>query len=345
MVHTDKPLLAAIAGCALKRPPFWLMRQAGRYLPEYRVIREKAGSFLALCQDPELAAEVTLQPLRRFNMDAAIVFSDILLIPAALGQDLTFTDGEGPKLNPIKSPAQIERLSRDRNTRWLKPVYQALQKVRSDLASDKALIGFAGAPWTLAAYMVEGGSSATFRHVTEWAIQDPLSFDRLIGLLTNAVTEHLSAQIASGADLVQIFDSWAGVLTGDAFDRYVIAPIREITTNIKQRHPNVPVIAFPRGSGARYDGFARATGVDVVSVDYSIPVDHCRDILQTASVVQGLLSPELLVEGGYKMRRAVEEMLEKLGPNGYIFNLGHGVLPQTPVENVAELADMILLGR
>jgi uroporphyrinogen decarboxylase len=340
-----KLLLRAIEGDSIERVPFWLMRQAGRYLPEYRAVRERAGSFLGVSQNPELAAEVTLQPIRRFDMDAAIIFSDILVVPAALGQELTFLEGEGPRLTPAMSPKLLGQLNTALDERWVTPVYQALRNVRAELAPDKALIGFSGAPWTLAVYMVEGGSSTSFTQVRRWASEDPSSFGHLIQRLTDAVVQHLENQISAGADLVQIFDSWAGVAAGDLFDRYVVAPIRQITARVKNSYPDVPVIAFPRGSADRYAGFARATGADVLSVDHSIGPDHCRDALQPESAVQGLLSPTLLVEGGRKMRESVDEMLDKLGGGRYIFNLGHGVLPQTPVENVAELADLLLSGR
>lgn len=338
---TQKRLLRALAGGSLDRPPIWLMRQAGRYLPEYRALREKAGSFLALCYAPDLAAEVTLQPVRRFGTDAAILFADILLVADALGQRLDFREGEGPVLEPVRGLDDLVRLGRrDPQTR-LAPVYETVSRVRAALPGDCALIGFAGAPWTVATYMVEGGANGDHACAKRWAYGDPAGFQRLIDLLVETTFAYLDRQIAAGAEAVQIFDSWAGALSAEGIERWCVAPVAALVTRLRAAHPDVPVIVFPRGAGALYQGFAPATGAQGIGIDFTVPARWAADVLQKEATVQGNLDPQLLVVGGETMRRAAHQLLETLGHGPYIFNLGHGVVPETPPEHVADLVGLV----
>ena len=323
------------------RPPIWLMRQAGRYLPEYRAERQKAGSFLDLCYTPDFAVEVTLQPLRRFALDAAIIFSDILVIPHALGQEVGFVEGTGPVLTPIRDEAGLDALSRDGFSSHLQPVYDALKGVRRELPADTALIGFAGAPWTIATYMIEGGSSRDYPNAKGWAISAPDSFNRLIGLLEDTIAHHLITQINAGAQAVQIFDSWAGALPAPLFARYSLDPIGRIAARVKQAAPDVPIIVFPRLAGPRYRDFLTLDAVDAIGVDQSIEAAWIRDEIQPHKTVQGNLDPAYLVQGGAAMEAAARDLLGTLGGGPYIFNLGHGVVPQTPPENVGYLCDIV----
>lgn len=338
---SEKLLIRTLRKEIAKRPPFWFMRQAGRYLPEYREIRGKAGGFLDLCFNPELACEVTLQPIRRFNMDAAILFSDILVIPHALGVSVSFVKGEGPKLEAIATPEAINTLSLRDVKSELAKVYEAVGMIRETLADDKALIGFCGAPWTVATYMVEGGSSRDFKKTRELALREPESFKHLIDLLVEASVIHLSAQIEAGADAVQIFDSWAGVLPNVEFQRWCIQPIADITQKLKQLHPDVSVIAFPKGAGLRYPGFAKATGVDAVSCDMTVP-PMAMKILTMNTVAQGNLDPLLVAYDKKAMLEQAKQVLDTLQGSPFIFNLGHGFVPETPVENVQALSEFIL---
>ncbi|HYZ39845.1 MAG TPA: uroporphyrinogen decarboxylase [Stellaceae bacterium] len=335
-----KPLLRALAGEASVRPPWWLMRQAGRYLPEYRQVRIKARDFIELCLTPTLATELTLQPMRRFGMDGAIVFSDILMLPYALGQGLAFRENEGPVLDPIEDSSGVLRLDPGRAISQLDPVFETVRRVSATLDPQTALIGFAGAPWTVATYMVEGGASRDFRRVKSWAYRDPEGFDALITLITDATVAFLAAQIEAGADLVQLFDSWAGILPETAFERWVIAPTRRILRNLRRRFPDRPVIGFPRGAGVLYERYVRETGVSGISIDTTVPLGYARD-LQRCVTVQGNLDPVLLVTGGAALEAAVRELRRALGGGPYVFNLGHGVLPSTPPENVAAVACLL----
>jgi uroporphyrinogen decarboxylase len=334
-----KLLLRALAGESLVRPPWWLMRQAGRYLPEYRALRARAGSFVEFCLSPRLAAEATLQPVRRFGMDAAILFADILLISQALGQKLEFGE-EGPVLEPLDEGAGIARLDLA-GIAALDPVYETVRLCRAELPSHAALIGFAGAPWTVATYMVEGGTSRDFRRVRSWAYRDPGGFAALIELLTEATTAYLSGQIASGVEAVQLFDSWAGVLPESEFTRWVLAPTRRIVTALKQRFPAIAVIGYPRGAGVLYERYAAETGVDAVGIDTVVPLAFARDRLQPRLAVQGNLDPIALLVGGAALEQAVAAIRSALGAGSFVFNLGHGVLPQTPPENVGLLARLL----
>ncbi|MDP6351156.1 MAG: uroporphyrinogen decarboxylase [Alphaproteobacteria bacterium] len=340
-----KRLLRVLSGERCERPPFWLMRQAGRYLPEYRKLRGEAGSFLDLCYTPDLAAEVTLQPVRRFSLDAAILFSDILVVPQGLGQAVDFVEARGPVLEPICNSADLARLDGTDITARLSPVYRAVERVVQDLPENVALIGFAGAPWTVATYMVEGGITREFGVVKSWAFEEAESFQRLIDLLVDATAAHLIAQIAAGAEIVQIFESWAGVLPARAFERWCTAPVAAVTRKVKARYPSVPVIAFPRGAGILYEDYAAATGIDALGLDSTVPTKWAARHLQTKVPVQGNLDPRLLVIGGKAMEAAVADILEDLAGGPFVFNLGHGVFPETPPGHVEALARLLLDGR
>ncbi len=317
------------------------MRQAGRYLPEYREIRSGAGSFLDLCYNPELAAEVTLQPIHRFGLDAAILFSDILVVPHGLGQDVGFRENEGPVLEPIRTSSEFSSLALDRMRENLAPVYETVRLVKAALPPGTALIGFAGAPWTVATYMVEGGTSRDYSNVKGWALRAPEEFAALMDMLVDATTEHLIAQADAGVDAVQIFDSWAGIIPSGHFERLCRLPIREIARRLKQAHPDLPVIVFPRGAGLQYSRFVRIQEIDAVSIDSSVPPAWaCRE-LQPSLAVQGNLDPIALLEGGTAMQSEVTEILNQLSRGPFIFNLGHGILPSTPPEHVAELVAMV----
>jgi uroporphyrinogen decarboxylase len=336
-----KPLVRALSGETLARPPWWLMRQAGRYLPEYRAVRARARDFLELCLTPSLAAELTLQPLRRFHMDAAILFSDILLLPHAFGQKLTYHEGEGPRLDAIKDCSGLAWPDPAAAVARLEPVFAAVRRAAAALDGQTTLIGFAGAPWTVAAYMVEGGGSRDFRRVKTRAYQDPSAFGALIDLLVESTIAFLAAQIEAGAETVQLFDSWAGVLPEPAFARWVIAPTRRIVAAMKSRFPFCPVIGFPRGAGVLYERYVAETGIDAVALDTTVPAGYARARLQPHVAVQGNLDPVLLLAGGESLAAAVGEIRQVLGSGPYVFNLGHGVLPETPLENVAMLARLL----
>ncbi len=336
-------LTRALAGEMLPRPPWWLMRQAGRYLPEYREVRRKAADFIELCLTPALAAELTLQPVRRYRMDGAILFSDILMLPYALGQKLEYREGEGPVLEPVGDAGAIAGLERAKIAARLEPVFEGARRVRAELDPAVALIGFAGAPWTVAAYMVEGGGSRDFRLVRSLAYRDPAGFAALIDLLVEGAIEFLTGQILAGVDVVQLFDSWAGVLPEREFERWVIAPTKRIVGALKGRFPGVPIIGFPRGAGLLYERYAAETGVDAIGLDTSAPPGFARERLQPLMAVQGNLDPVALLVGGAALEAAVGELRRTLGGGPWVFNLGHGVLPQTPPENVAALARLLAL--
>jgi len=341
MKTEDKLLLRALRGVHVERHPFWLMRQAGRYLPEYREKRAQAGSFLSLCFNPDLATEVTLQPVHRYGMDAAILFSDILVVPLGLGQEVGFQEGEGPKLDPITDAAGLARLSETLDLTRLEPIYETVRRLRRELPPETALIGFAGAPWTVATYVVEGGSSRTFETVKGWAASDKAGFAKLIDRLTEATIAHLTAQVTAGAEIVQLFDSWAGALDGEAFHSWVVEPTRKIVAALKAVKPSLPVIGFPKGAGAKYLGYARETGVDVLGLDPDVPLAFAREVLQPVAALQGNLDPRLLLAGGPAMETRIREILASLGKGRYVFNLGHGILPATPLQHVERLAEIL----
>jgi uroporphyrinogen decarboxylase len=308
-----------------------MMRQAGRYLPEYRELRAKAGSFWTMCLTPKLAAEVTLQPIRRFGFDAAILFSDILVIPAALGMTVTFEDGEGPRMAPIASTAGLRF-----DPAWLTPVYEALQLVRGGLPSSTALLGFAGAPWTLATYMAAGRGGDEQKAAKLWAYREPENFDALLDLLADCVAEHLARQIEAGADAVQIFDSWASGLPEAMFARWVVGPTKKIVAKLRTIHPKALVIGFPRAATlAGYELYARETGVNAMSLDTAAPMGWAAKTLKT--VIQGNLDPIALIAGGRALDESVDLILEATRDVPFVFNLGHGILPETPIAHVEAL--------
>lgn len=335
--NRDGPLLRALGGETVSPPPIWLMRQAGRYLPEYREVRKAAGGFLALCHAPDLAAEATLQPVRRFGLDAAIVFSDILLVPHALGQDVRFEEGKGPVLDAIRARERLKSLDTAGLGERLSSVYAVLERVSLALPDAVSLIGFAGAPWTVATYMVEGGSSRDFAIVKGWAFSDERGFGELVDVLVDATAEHLAAQADAGADVLQIFDTWAGVLPPAQFVRWCVEPVAEIVSRVRRRCPGVPVIGFPRGAGMGYETYARATGVDAVGIDGSVPLHWAASVLQDVCAVQGNLDPVSLLVGGEAMVAHAREIVSVLGKGPFVFNLGHGVLKTTPPEHVSDL--------
>jgi uroporphyrinogen decarboxylase len=341
---SDSPFLRALAGQVNAPPPIWLMRQAGRYLPEYRRVRRQVGSFLDLCRTPELAAEVTLQPLRRFDLDAAIVFSDILIVPFALGQRIEFVEGEGPKLEPVGDAKAVAGLNRTSAAKALAPIYETIERVVAELPKSVPLIGFCGAPWTVATYMVEGGGSKDQAAARLLAYRDEATFQRLIDLLVDISAEYLVNQVKAGARALQIFDSWAGGLPEDAFERWCIAPTKRLIDQVKAVAPETPVIGFPRGAGAGAERYAKMSGVDAVSCDTSQPVLWIRERLQSLVPVQGNLDPLLLVAGGPHLDRRVGSILETLAPGPFIFNLGHGILPETPIEHVTRLVSLVKAG-
>lgn len=337
----SKLFLDALKGKTTSRPPFWLMRQAGRYLAEYRKIRAGAENFLNFCYTPDLAVEVTLQPLRRYGMDAAILFSDILVIPDALGQDVAFKQGEGPVLDPIRDVDGLSILNVDGVLDNLAPVFETVSRLSKEIPESTALIGFAGAPWTVAIYMVEGRGGTECGMARTWAYRDPDGFAKLIDMLIDATSRYLIEQVNSGAEAVQLFDSWAGVLSESQFRRWVIEPNKEIVKRVKAVHPDVPVIGFPRGAGVLYPEFVRETGVDGVSLDTTVPASWAAEVLQPLCTVQGNLDNQVLVAGGAAMEAEVTHILKTLGSGPFVFNLGHGILPHTPPEHVARVAEMI----
>lgn len=337
-----KTLLRALSGETLPTPPVWLMRQAGRYLPEYRATRAQAGDFLSLCYTPDLAAEVTLQPIRRYGFDAAILFADILLIPDALGADLWFVTGEGPRLSTITGPDGLKPLKgKDDIHDHLAPVYETVKILSQELPSETTLIGFAGAPWTVATYMIAGRGTPDQAPAHKLRQEDPATFDALINLLTDATIEYLSKQVEAGAEVVKIFDSWAGSLKGEAFDRYALEPAKKITQEMKQRFPGLPVIAFPREAGDKYIGFAKAVGADCLALDTSVDATWAAQHLQKDGCVQGNLDPKLMITGGDALRQEARRILDALKNGPHIFNLGHGITPEADPENVHVLLEEI----
>jgi uroporphyrinogen decarboxylase len=330
------PLLDVLAGHRQAIPPVWLMRQAGRYLPEYRELRAKAGSFLDLCFTPEWAAEVTLQPIRRFHFDAAILFSDILVVPYALGREVTFEAGEGPRLDPLDTPTAIDALPRV-NTDTFALVYQAIARVRSELPPGMALLGFCGAPWTVATYMVAGRGTPDQAPARLMAYREPAAFARLIDRLVEASVEYLAGQCAAGVDAVQIFDTWAGVLPPEQFERWSIVPTQRIVAGLRARVPGAKVIGFPRAAGTNLAAYAEGVGVDAVGLDWMIDPAFVRSRLRPELVVQGNLDPLALLAGGEALDRAVDGVLAAFGERPFIFNLGHGILPETPIAHVERM--------
>ena len=337
----NKSFLNVLKGNRCGPTPIWLMRQAGRYLPEYRELRARAGGFLDLCYTPKFAVEVTLQPIVRYGFDAAILFSDILVVPDGLGQDVSFVEGTGPILKPVRSIEEVNSLSTDGLLETLAPVYEAITRLTEKLELETALVGFAGAPWTVACYMVEGGTSRDFHAVKSFSYSDARGFGRLIDLLTEATIIHLSAQVEAGVDAVQLFESHAGVLPEPEFLTWVVEPIRQIVGALRKRWPDLPIIGFPKGAGPLYVTFAERTGVTAVSLDTSLPLDWAMKVLPAGMPVQGNIDPVYLLTGGDEMDRAVERIIVSCQDRPHIFNLGHGVDKQTNPESVQRLVSKV----
>ena len=338
----EKKLLRALRGEVMDVPPVWMMRQAGRYLPEYRETRAKAGDFLSLCYNPELAAEVTLQPIRRFGFDAAILFADILLVPQALGADLWFVAGEGPRLSTITTPGELAALKPvEEIHETLAPVYETVRILARKLPQETALIGFAGAPWTVATYMIAGRGTPDQGPAHRLKAEDRATFDALLGRITEATIEYLSRQIEAGAEVVKLFDSWAGSLKGDDFRAYALEPAKRIIAELKQRHPGIPVITFPREAGENYIGFSRATGADCVALDNSVDAEWAARHVQKDGCVQGNLAPSHMVTGGQTLIDETRRIRDAFAGGPHIFNLGHGITPDADPENVQLMIDTL----
>jgi uroporphyrinogen decarboxylase len=336
----DKPLLAVLRGERRNPVPMWMMRQAGRYLPEYRQLRQEKGSFLELVYDSDAAAEVTLQPLKRFpGLDAAILFSDILIVPFAIGQNLTFVSGEGPRLTPPLMNGSLDDLT-PFLTR-LEPVYETVAKVRQQLDADKALIGFAGSPWTVATYMVAGQGSRDQLEARRLAYADAGRFSEIVARIEQVTLDYLSGQIEAGAEAVQLFDSWAGSLSPAQFEQWVIAPTARIVAALGERHPHVPVIGFPKGAGGKLAAYARETQIAAVGLDETVDPRWAVKELPQGLPVQGNLDPLALIAGGEPMEAAVRRILDAFAGRPHILNLGHGILPDTPIEHVDRLIALV----
>jgi uroporphyrinogen decarboxylase len=342
--RADKPLLAVLKGQRRDPVPMWMMRQAGRYLPEYRRLRKESGSFLDLVYDSDAAAEITLQPLKRFpELDAAILFSDILIVPFAIGQDLSFVAGEGPRLTPPLTDAALHGLVPDLSR--LKPIYETVAKVRERLDAHKTLIGFAGSPWTVASYMVAGQGSRDQADARRLAYADPERFANIIGRIEAVTLDYLSGQIEAGAEAIQLFDSWAGSLSPAQFEQWVIAPTGRIVSALTERHPEVPVIGFPKGAGGKLTAYARETGVTALGLDETVDPCWAAKQLPKNLPVQGNLDPLALVAGGEALESAVLRILDGFADRPHIFNLGHGILQDTPIENVERLVALVKAGK
>jgi uroporphyrinogen decarboxylase len=344
-MDTPKRLLRALTGETMWPPPVWLMRQAGRYLPEYRAVRAKAKDFIALATTPELATEVTLQPIRRYLLDAAILFSDILMIPWALGQGLEYRQGEGPVLPPLRNASEVAALDPSRLLDRVAPILETVRRVRLALQAeglgDAALIGFAGSPFTVACYMVEGGGSRDFAATRSMAYGDPALFARLLDILADATVSYLSAQIDAGAEAVMLFDSWAGVLSPSQFRTHVVQTTRTIVGELGRRHPAVPVIGFPRLAGLLIGEYVRETGVHAVGLDTGMDPALARSLMPAGVALQGNLDPMALLTGGAAMRVEATGILDAMRGRPFVFNLGHGIVPQTPPAHVADLVELV----
>lgn len=341
---THKPLLATVLGQRQERPPLWIMRQAGRYLPEYREVRTRAKNFLELCYTPDLATEVSLQPLRRFDLDAAILFSDILVIPDALGQSVRFEAGEGPVLDPVDADS-IAGLGKKRDPlEHLAPVLETVRRLRAAIAPDKTLIGFCGSPWTVATYMIGGKGSPDQAAARLFALRHPQAFADLLDVLVETSINYLVAQFEAGADVVQLFESWALNLDDDAFTSHVIEPNRRIVAGVRARVPNAPIIGFPRGAAGNLARYAAGTGVNALGLDYATPLDFAGKHLPASLPVQGNLDPLRLVAGGEQLDIRVDAIIAAFADRPHIFNLGHGIVPETPIDHVARLVDRVKNG-
>ncbi|MFN3720283.1 MAG: uroporphyrinogen decarboxylase [Rhizobium rhizophilum] len=339
MSTPNRKILDVLNGKTVSPPPIWLMRQAGRYLPEYRETRKKAGSFLDLCYSPEFATEVTLQPIRRYGFDAAILFSDILVIPDALKRNVTFTEGHGPQMDPI-DPDGIYELSADGVLDHLKPVMETVARLRSELPQETTLLGFCGAPWTVATYMIAGHGTPDQAPARLFAYRHPEAFQRLLDILAEISADYLVAQIDAGADAVQIFDSWAGVLGETEFEAFAVKPVRRIIASVRSRRPQAKVIAFAKGAGILLKHYRQDTDADAIGLDWSVPLSFAAE-LQKDGPVQGNLDPMRVVAGGVPLRDGIDAILQALGQGPLIFNLGHGITPQADPAHVTDLVNQV----
>ncbi len=336
-VSVNKKLLNVLNGQREKIPPAWMMRQAGRYLPEYRATREKAGSFLDLCFNPQLAAEVTLQPIRRFHFDGCILFSDILVIPYALGRRVDFVAGEGPKLEPIEDAETARSIRREVDHGKLDPIYQTIGLVKAQLPEDVTFLGFCGAPWTVATYMIAGHGTSDQEPARLFAYRHPDAFDDLLQVLVKASAEYLIRQLKAGVDAVQIFDTWAGILPPAEFARWCIAPVRKIMLLVRDEIPDAKIIAFPRGAGTQLERYVTEIPLNAVGLDWMVDKTYARERIQSVKPVQGNLDPLVLIAGGEALDRSVDEVMAAFSDGPFIFNLGHGITPQTPIANVERM--------
>lgn len=343
MLTQNKPLLATLKGERASTPPIWLMRQAGRYLPEYRALRAEKGGFLALVNDSEAAAEVTIQPIRRFGFDGAILFSDILMVPSALGQGLSFGVGEGPALTPPLVDHALSSLQAAPER--LDPVYATVHLVAAQLPPQTTFLGFAGSPWTVATYMVAGHGSKDQGETRRFAYGDPAAFGEIITAIADCTVDYLSRQIEAGVEAVQLFDSWSGSLSPAQFERWVIAPNAAIVAALRERHPDVPIIGFPKGAGEKLPAYARETGVDALGLDETIDPEWAATTLPAGLPVQGNLDPLVLIAGGTAMEQAATRILRAFADRPHIFNLGHGILQDTPIAHVEQLLDFVRSAR
>jgi len=339
MPSPEKLLLSVLKGKKPEKTPVWLMRQAGRYLPEYRALRAEKGGFLDLATDPDSASEVTLQPIRRFGFDGAILFSDILIVPWALGQDLRFEAGEGPRLSPPLVDATLDALARAPNR--MEPVYATVEKVAAALPPETSFLGFAGSPWTVATYMVAGQGSREQGEARRYAYRDPRAFQAIIDAIADMTVDYLARQIESGVEAVQLFDSWSGSLSPAQFERWVIAPTVKIVSALKARHPETPVIGFPKGAGGKLPAYARETGVDAIGLDETVDPAWADASLPAGLPVQGNLDPLALIAGGAALESAVGHILSVFRERPHVFNLGHGILPDTPIAHVEQLLSLV----
>ena len=339
MPSSDKPLLTVLNGGNAGTLPIWLMRQAGRYLPEYRALRADKGGFLDLVYDSDAAAEVTLQPIRRFGFDGAILFSDILIVPHALGQDLAFEAGEGPRLSPPLTDAVLGAM--ERCPERLEAIYRTVEKVKAALPSETTFLGFAGSPWTVSTYMVAGRGSKEQAEARRFAYRDPQAFAEIIDAVADMTVDYLSGQVRAGVEAVQLFDSWSGSLSPAQFEQWVIAPNARIVSAFKSRHPDVPVIGFPKGAGGKLGTYARETGVDAIGVDETVDPRWASRELPAGMPAQGNLDPLALIAGGPALESAVRTIISAFEDRPHVFNLGHGILPDTPIAHVEELLRLV----
>lgn len=332
-------MIEVLKGATSTPPPIWMMRQAGRYLPEYRAKRKEAGSFLDLCYNPDFAVEVTLQPIRRFGFDASILFSDILVVPHALKRELWFEEGRGPILVPI-TKEEIADLDASNFHEHLEPVYETVRRLRSELPNETTLIGFCGAPWTIATYMIAGHGTPDQAPAKIFGYSEPEAMDQLLSTIAKYSAEYLCRQVEAGADVLQIFDSWSGVLDQASFERWCVKPVKEMIAAVRAKHPNVPIIGFPKGAGLFLDTYRQDTGIDGLGLDWTVPFSQARR-LQAEGAIQGNLDPLRLIAGGDALRDGVNRILEELGQGPLIFNLGHGIRPQTPIAHVEEMVRLV----